>query len=135
MIRKLKSASRMSSGIPKNPARKGNTPVAATVPAPAPAPAPLTPAAPAWTFLTNHAHVLILLAAEGSVPLRIVAARVGITERAVQRIVAELESGGVLVRERVGRNNRYQVQRTVRLRHPIEAHRTVGDLLDMVHGG
>lgn len=88
---------------------------------------------PGWTFLTNHAHTLIILASEAELPLREVAARVGITERAVQRIVAELEEAGVLTRERVGRNNRYTVHLGVRLRHPVEAHRTVGDLVKMVH--
>ncbi len=92
-------------------------------------------AAPGWTFLTNHAHTLIILAAEAELPLREVAARVGITERAVQRIVAELEGAGVLTRERVGRQNRYEVDLGARLRHPVEAHRTVGDLVKMVHRG
>jgi DNA-binding transcriptional ArsR family regulator len=96
--------------------------------------APVAPApAASWTFLTNHAHVLIVLAGESSLPLREVAARVGITERAVQRIVAELEAGGVLSRERVGRVNAYTVDRGARLRHEIESHRTVGDLIGMVH--
>jgi predicted transcriptional regulator len=94
-----------------------------------PAPAPSA----SWTFLTNHAHVLIVLAGESSLPLREVAVRVGITERAVQRIVAELEAGGVLTRERIGRMNAYTVDRKARLRHDIEAHRTVGDLIGMVH--
>jgi DNA-binding transcriptional regulator PaaX len=59
---------------------------------------------------------------------------VGITERAVQRIVAELEAAGVLVREREGRRNRYRVDRRARLRHPVEAHCTVGELLALVNG-
>jgi DNA-binding transcriptional ArsR family regulator len=84
-----------------------------------------------WTFLTNHAHTLILLAAESELPLREVALRVGITERAVQRIVAELEVAGMLTRERVGRNNRYTVDASAHLRHPVESHRTVGDLLKL----
>jgi predicted transcriptional regulator len=87
--------------------------------------------AASWTFLTNHAHTLILLAAEADLPLREVAARVGITERAVQRIVAELEAAGILARARVGRNNRYAVNFSAPLRHPIESHRTVGDLVRM----
>ena len=85
-----------------------------------------------WTFLTNHAHVLICLAREPELRLRDVAERVGITERAVQRIVADLEEGGVLQRERDGRRNRYEIQRDVSLRHPVEAHCHINDLIDMV---
>lgn len=87
-----------------------------------------------WTFLTNHSHVLLLLAKDRSIVLREVAAQVGITERAVQRIIAELEEGGFIVRERVGRQNRYRIRRDLPLRHPIEWHRTIGDLLSLVHG-
>lgn len=85
-----------------------------------------------WTFLTNHAHVLICLAREEELTLREVSVRVGITERAVQRIVADLEEAGVLVRNRDGRRNRYEIQTAMPLRHVIEAHRSVGDLLTMV---
>jgi DNA-binding IscR family transcriptional regulator len=67
------------------------------------------------SFLSNHAHVLALVAAEPDVRLREVAARIGITERAVQRIVAELEREGLLLRSREGRRNRYQVRRDARL--------------------
>jgi len=87
---------------------------------------------PAWTFLSNHAHVLICLARDPQLPLRDVAQRVGITERSVQRIVSELEGGGYLVRAREGRCNRYTLRRTQPLRHPIERHRRVGDLIEMV---
>ena len=85
-----------------------------------------------WTFLTNYAHVLICLASEPELRLRDVAERVGITERAVQRIVADLEEAGVLVRSRDGRRNRYEIQRDAPLRHSLEAHRSIGDLLEMV---
>ena len=88
--------------------------------------------APAWTFLSNHAHVLLCLAEDPQLPLRDVAQRVGITERSVQRIVAELEEGGYLVRSREGRCNRYTLRRTQPLRHPIEMHKRVGDLIEMV---
>ena len=87
-----------------------------------------------WTFLTNHSHVLICLAAEPELRMRDVAERVGITERAVQRIVADLEEGGVLRRSRDGRRNHYSIDAAHALRHPIEAHRTVGDLLRMAAG-
>lgn len=89
-------------------------------------------ASPRWNFFTNHAHVLICLARNGQQPLREVAVSVGITERAVQRIVAELESAGHLEREKVGRQNCYVIHPERRLRHPLEAHRTIGNLLDLV---
>ena len=85
-----------------------------------------------WTFLTNHSHVLILLHRNPDMVLREVAQQVGITERAVQRIVQDLEEGGFVVRERVGRQNHYEVMVDQSLRHPIESHRDIGDLLDLV---
>lgn len=88
--------------------------------------------APHWNFFTNHAHVLICLARTPEQPLREVAVSVGITERAVQRIVAELEGAGYLERQRVGRQNCYVIHAEGQLRHPLEAHRTIGDLLDVV---
>ncbi|MEM9646318.1 MAG: helix-turn-helix domain-containing protein [Planctomycetota bacterium] len=87
-----------------------------------------------WTFLTNHSHVLIVLSAEPDLVLREVAARVGITERAVQRVVQDLEEGGFIRRERVCRQNRYEVVKDVPLRHPIEEHRNIGDLLNLITG-
>jgi DNA-binding Lrp family transcriptional regulator len=87
-----------------------------------------------WTFLTNHSHVLILLAMEPDLRMREVAERVGITERAVQKIVAELEEAGVLTRIKVGRRNRYRITESRSLRHPVEGHRRVRDLLNMVRG-
>ena len=86
----------------------------------------------AWTFLSNHAHVLLCLARDPGLRLRDVAAEVGITERAVQKIVADLEAGDVLTRHREGRRNRYVIHPRVPLRHPIEAHCQIGDLLRMV---
>ncbi|GIW77032.1 MAG: hypothetical protein KatS3mg104_2095 [Phycisphaerae bacterium] len=85
-----------------------------------------------WTFLSNHSHVLILIASNPQIKLREVALKVGITERAVQRIVADLESAGVLERQRIGRQNAYIIHPDQPLRHPIESHRTVGDLLDLI---
>lgn len=98
---------------------------------PAPPPNAAPPSA-GWTFLSNHAHVLLLLAQEPELRLRDIADRVGITERAVQKIIAELESGSVLTRTRDGRRNRYTIHPDRPLRHPVEAHRTVGDLIRMV---
>lgn len=85
-----------------------------------------------WTFLTNHSHVLILLHANPGMLLREVAARVGITERAVQQIILDLEEAGFVERERVGRQNHYRVMTRNRLRHPVESHCRIADLLKMV---
>ena len=82
-----------------------------------------------WTFLTNHAHVLICLALDPAARMRDVASKVGITERAVQRIVADLEGAGYLEREREGRRNNYRVRPDLPLRHPVEAHRTIAALI------
>ncbi len=87
-----------------------------------------------WTFLTNHAHVLIALYENPDLVLREVALLVGITERGVQRIVQDLEDEGFIRREKVGRKNHYQVLTEKPLRHPIEAHRKIGDLLKLVKG-
>jgi DNA-binding MarR family transcriptional regulator len=82
-----------------------------------------------WTFLTNHSHVLICLAQDSEMRLRDVAEKVGITERAVQRIVAELEEGGILTRHRDGRRNHYEINPTIALRHPLEAHHTIAEII------
>lgn len=87
-----------------------------------------------WTFFTNHAHVLFVLAAEGGLVLREVAHKVQITERAVQRIVRDLEQEGYLMRERVGRANTYRIRTKRPLRHAIEEHRSIGELIAWVNG-
>lgn len=87
-----------------------------------------------WTFLSNHSHVLIALYSNPDLVLREVALIVGITERGVQRIVQDLENDGFIRREKVGRKNHYQVLMDQPLRHPIEAHRTIGDLLRLIKG-
>lgn len=87
----------------------------------------------AWTFLSNHSHVLLCLAQEPELTLREVSLRVGITERSVQRIIADLEESGVLQRRKSGARNSYVLNRRAKLRHPLEAHCQVGDLMDMVH--
>jgi hypothetical protein len=89
-------------------------------------------AGPGWTFLTNHAHVLVCLARSPGLRLREVAQAVGITERAVQRIVADLRREGYLARERRGRRNGHEVCGDRPLRHPLESGRTIGDLLAAV---
>jgi Winged helix-turn-helix DNA-binding len=87
-----------------------------------------------WTFLTNHAHVLFCIAQDPEVRLRDVAARVGITERAVQRIVTDLEDEGYLAVSKEGRRNRYQLRCDRPLRHAVERHRSVQALIDLVLG-
>ena len=87
---------------------------------------------PDWTFLSNHSHVLLCIAREPELRLREVAHRVGITERAVQRIVADLEEGGYLSRSRAGRRNHYEMHLDRPLRHSVESHREVGVLLNLI---
>jgi len=85
-----------------------------------------------WTFLTNHAHVLLCIAADPGVRGRDIADRVGITERAAQSIVADLVEAGYLTRERVGRRNHYKVRPDLPLRHPIEEGNQVAELIRLV---
>ena len=85
-----------------------------------------------WTFLTNHTHVLICVVDAPESRMRDIADRVGITERAVQRILGELEEAGYVQRVRTGRRNRYKVRKSLPLRHPIEKHRRVSALLELI---
>jgi predicted transcriptional regulator len=87
-----------------------------------------------WTFLTNHTHVLVVLSRNPSLVLRAVALQVGITERAVQRIIADLEASGIIDREKIGRQNHYRIQADQPLRHHNESHRTIGELLALLNG-
>lgn len=82
-----------------------------------------------WTFLTNHAHVLVCIAEEPDVRGRDIATRVGITERAAQAIVADLVADGYVTRTREGRRNRYVIELGAPLRHPLEHDHTIGELL------
>ncbi len=82
-----------------------------------------------WTFLTNHAHVLLCLARGESLTARELGLRIGITERAVQVILADLTRGRYLTKRKEGRRNVYTVNSRGRLRHPLEAHHSVGDLI------
>jgi hypothetical protein len=84
---------------------------------------------PGWTFLTNHTHVLLCLFRNQEITLREVAVLVGITERMVQKIVSELVEAGYLNVTRVGRRNTYQIMVDKKLRHPLESHRSIGDVL------
>ena len=85
-----------------------------------------------WSFLTNHTHILVCLSRDPMTTVRHLAQQVGVTERSVQRILAELEEAGVVTRTREGRRNSYRVNRKFRLRHPLESENTIGDLLDML---
>jgi predicted transcriptional regulator of viral defense system len=87
----------------------------------------------AWTFLSNHGNVLLAVARKPDATLREVAALVGITERSVQRIVADLEEGQYLERVHTGRRNRYLVHPELPLRHPITAHRDIGSLIELLN--
>ncbi len=87
------------------------------------------PAERGWTFLTNHAHVLLCLARGEALTARELGLRIGITERAVQVILADLTRGGYLGKTKQGRRNLYSVNAAGRLRHPLEAHHTVGELI------
>ena len=88
-----------------------------------------------WTFLSNHAHVLICLALDPHIRLRDVAERIGITERAVLSIVGDLETEGLVKRRREGRRNTYELHLDQPLRHPIEDHRSVGELVRLILRG
>ena len=87
-----------------------------------------------WSFLTNHARVLLCIAADPGVRLRDIAATVGVTERRAHAIVTDLVGGGYVVKQRDGRRNRYQVQTDLPLGDPINRERTIGELLDLLVG-
>ena len=87
---------------------------------------------PSWTFLTNHAHVLLCVTRDPDARIRDLADAVGITERAVQRILADLAESGYVTTERLGRRNVYRVNAKMPFRHPLEQHRDVSMLLDIV---
>ena len=85
-----------------------------------------------WTFLTNHSHVLLCLAEDSAMRMRDIAQEVGITERAVQRIISDLVVDGYIERVREGRRNTYKINTDMHLRHPIEHDRTIKDLIDLI---
>jgi len=82
-----------------------------------------------WNFLTNHGHVLVFLSRDPEARIRDVAAAVGITERATQAILGELESDGYVTKVKVGRRNRYEIHPEQQFRHPAESARPIGELL------
>ncbi len=83
----------------------------------------------AWTFLTNHGQVLLAIARDPGARIRDIADAVGITDRAAQRIVADLIAGGYVEARRVGRRNEYRINRSAPMRHPLARDRTVGQIL------
>ena len=86
-----------------------------------------------WTFFSNNAHVLVCLTQSPQPTTREMAIRVGITERAVQRIVKKMVEAGVLKVEKEGRRNRYELDLDQRLRHPLESHKTIGEFLRLMN--
>ncbi|MFG3226033.1 helix-turn-helix transcriptional regulator [Kitasatospora sp. NPDC048194] len=85
-----------------------------------------------WTFLTNHARVLVQIARDPGIRVRDIAARCLLTERAVQRIISDLETAGYLSHERRGRTNHYSVIDGKQLRHPADAGPTIAELLSVL---
>ncbi len=89
-------------------------------------------ATPGWTFLTNHAQVLVCIAHDPGVRLRDIGERVGITERAAYRIVAELAAAGYITRQRDGRRNQYTVNAHFPLSDPIAREQNIGELHEIL---
>lgn len=85
-----------------------------------------------WTFLTNHALVLLEVWRSPSITVRALAERIGITERATLRIIAELDAAGYLHRQRIGRNNHYSVANDSHMRHPLVAELGIDRLLRLI---
>jgi predicted ArsR family transcriptional regulator len=88
-----------------------------------------------WQVLTNHGNVLLCVARDPTIRISEIATRVGIGERAAQKIVADLIADGYLLRTKEGRRNRYEVNRRAHLRHPLFADLEIGPLLDVLRGG
>ena len=85
--------------------------------------------APTWSFLTNHAGVLLCIANDPGIRLREIGDTIGITERAAHRIVSELADAGYLTRQRNGRRNHYEIQTDLPLPDALARGKKVGDLL------
>ena len=86
-----------------------------------------------WGFLTNHAHVLLCVARDPQSRARDIAAHVGITERATQRILAELIADGYVTRTKVGRRNHYKINPHGQLRHPVYRDLSIGPLIEVLN--
>ncbi len=87
-----------------------------------------------WTFITNHGAVFLLISRAQRITAREVAARIGITERSVMRIIRDLEQGGYIERHREGRRNVYTINEDAGLRQDVASHAMVGDLLELLNG-
>lgn len=111
--------------------RRGTTATQASVTTSAQAPGQASTSASQWRFLTNHGHVLVHLSRHPESRVRDVAVAVGITERSAQSILADLEAGRYVSKVRHGRRNRYELHPELHFRHPQEAHRQIGELLDI----
>lgn len=85
-----------------------------------------------WTFLTNHAQVLLCIARNQRMTAREIAQTVGITERAVQRVIRDLEEEGYLSRSRIGRQNYYEIYAERPMRHPAQDGRRLRELIDLL---
>ena len=85
-----------------------------------------------WTFFSNNAHVLVCLTQTPQPTTREIAVQVGITERAVQRIVKRLVEAGVLTIKKEGRRNKYEIDLDQQLRHPLESHKTIGEFIQLI---
>ena len=92
-------------------------------------------AAPSWTFLTNHARVLLCIAHDPGVRLRDIAARLDITERTAYGIVTDLAQAGYIVKHKDGRRNRYQIQAHLPLPESTSQEHTLGEVLALLTGG
>jgi len=86
-----------------------------------------------WTLFSNHGHVLVCLSRDPEARLRDVAADVGITERAVQKIVRDLQDGDMVSVTKTGRRNRYRIHKKKSLRHDLEARSTISDLASIIN--
>ena len=87
-----------------------------------------------WSFLTNHARVLLCIAHDPGARLRDIAASLGITERSAHGIVTELAEAGYVIKQKDGRRNRYQIQAHLPLPEPTSRDRTVGEVLALLAG-
>ena len=85
-----------------------------------------------WTFFSNNVHVLVCLTHRPQPTTRQIAVEVGITERAVQRILARLTAAGVVTVRKAGRRNRYDLDLDQKLRHPLESHKTIGEFIHLI---
>ncbi|PNI07473.1 transcriptional regulator [Arthrobacter sp. AFG7.2] len=97
-------------------------------------PRPGGPERPAWTFLTNHGHVLLSVARDPDIRVAEIAARVGITTRAALQILKDLEGAGYLQRARVGRRTHYTIRPHQHFRHPATAAQEVDGLISLFAG-